>query len=157
MIKTKVSVEIGRPVPEVFAFVTQVENFPKWFGEIVRESHLTTSGSISVGTKFTQVNEFLGRRFQTHFTVTEYQPDRLFCVATTFGPIPFQGCFSFEPVEGGTLFTDRHQIGRAGFFDLVGSLLVARLRRQAEVNLSNLKRIVESQPESQIRVQIAGE
>ena len=148
MIKTKVSVEIHRPVNEVFAFVTHVENFPRWFTGVVQESRQVTPGPIDVGAKFTQVGEFLGRRFESHFTVTEYESNRLFCVATNWGPIPFQGCFHFEPFENGTLVTDRHQIGRAGFFDLVGSLLVNRLRRQAETNLANLKHVIESPAES---------
>lgn len=153
MIKTKISTLIRRPVHEVFAYVTHLENFPRWFGSIVMESRQTSPGPVGAGTTFTQVNEFLGRRFETHFTVTGFEQDKLFCVATSWGPIPFQGCFTFEPAEDGTLFTDRHEIGRAGFFDLVGSLLVDRLKRQAETNLATLKRLLESQAEPQPSLQ----
>jgi uncharacterized protein YndB with AHSA1/START domain len=143
MIKTKVSVEIRRPVPEVFAFVTRVENFPAWFGEIVGESRQTAPGPIGVGTTFTQTHHFLGRRFTSHFTVTAYEPDRLFCVSTSQGLVPFQGCFSFETIPGGTRLTDQHAINPKGFFGLVGSLLVGRLRQQADTNLATLKRLLE--------------
>src|SRR5438552_3440365 len=88
MIKTKVSIEIERPVSELFAFVTEVRNFPLWFGGIIHESKPETAGACAVGTKFTQTNSFLGRTFQTHFTVTEYELDKLFCVSTHWGPIP---------------------------------------------------------------------
>jgi uncharacterized membrane protein len=146
MIKTKVSVEIHRPVHEVFAFVTRVENFPRWFDGIVAESRQTSPGPLGAGTAFRQTQHFLGRRFVSHFTVTAYEPDRLFCVATSQGLIPFQGCFSFEPTPGGTRVIDRHEINPQGFFGLVGSLLVRRLRQQAEANLAALKRLLEGQP-----------
>jgi uncharacterized protein YndB with AHSA1/START domain len=143
MIKTKASIEIRRPMHEVFNYVTTVENFPNWFGEVIQESRRVTPDSVGIGTVFTVVNEFLGRRFESQFTVTGYEADQLFCVATKWGPLPFEGCFHFEPVDGGTLVTDRHQIGSGGFFDLVGSLLVERLRRQSNMNLANLKTVLE--------------
>jgi hypothetical protein len=143
MIKTKVSVEIRRPITEVFAFVTRVENFPSWFGEIVAESRQTSLGPISVGTTYMQTHHFLGRRFTSHFMVTAYERDRLFCVSTSQGLVPFQGCFSFEMIPGGTRLIDQHEINPKGFFGLVGSLLVGRLRQQADTNLATLKRLLE--------------
>jgi uncharacterized membrane protein len=143
MIKTKVSVEIHRPVAEVFAFVTQVENFPAWFGEIVAESWQTSPGPISRGATFLQTHHFLGRRFTSHFTVTAYERDRLFCVSTSQGLVPFQGCFSFERIPDGTRLIDQHEINPKGFFGLVGSLLVGQLRQQADTNLATLKRLLE--------------
>ena len=144
MIRTKTSITIARPVGEVFEFVTNVENFPRWFGEIVTESRRATPGPMGVGSRFVQSGHFLGRRFETRFTVTEYEPDRLFCVSTEWGPIAFQGCFHFEPADGdGTLLTDRHGIEASGFFNLIGSILAGRLRQQAQTNLSTLKMLLE--------------
>jgi uncharacterized protein YndB with AHSA1/START domain len=148
VIKTRVSIEIQRPVSEVFTFVTDVRNFPLWFGAIIKESKPETAEPIGAGAKFTQTNHFLGRTFETHFTVTEYESDKLFCVSTTWGPIPFGGCFQFDAANGGTLLTDRHGIDAGGFFGLVGSLLVGRLKQQAESNLANLKRLMEARDDA---------
>jgi uncharacterized membrane protein len=150
MIKTKVSVDIDRPVDEVFAFVTDVRNFPLWFGSIIQESKPETAEPIKAGSKFTQANHFLGRTFESRFTVTECERDKLFCVGTNWGPLPFSGCFHFEPQPGGTLLTDRHGIEAGGFFELVGSLLVGRLKHQAETNLSNLKRLMEARNDKSV-------
>jgi uncharacterized protein YndB with AHSA1/START domain len=145
MIKTKASVEIHRPVAEVFAFVTRVENFSQWFGEIVTTSWQTSPGAVGLGTTFTQTHQFLGRRFESRFVVTAFEPDHLFCVRTSAGPVPFQGCFTFEPVADGTRCIDQHEINPQGFFGLIGSLLVGRLRQQADTNLANLKRLLEAE------------
>src|SRR4051794_13344720 len=143
MIKTKVSVVIRRPVAAVFAFVTNVENFPRWFGGIASESRQTSPGSMRVGTTFIQTNHFLGRRFQTHFEVWDYEPEQRFCVRTSSGPVQFGGCYLFEATADGTRFTHLGEIETSGFFQLVGSLLVSRIRRDTEANLATLKELLE--------------
>jgi uncharacterized protein YndB with AHSA1/START domain len=144
VIKTKASTIINRPVPEVFAYVTRVENFPRWFGELSRQVRQTSPGGAAQGMRFDASGQFLGRDFELQFVVTDYEPDRLFCVSTQWGLVPFRGCFHFERVEEGTRVTDRHEIDAAGIFGLVGALLVGRLREQAETNLLNLKRVLEA-------------
>jgi uncharacterized protein YndB with AHSA1/START domain len=145
MIKTRASVTINRPVERVFAYVTRVDNFPVWFGDLVRKARQTSPGALGKGTKFDASGQFLGKEFDLHFVVTGYEPDRLFCVSTHWAAIPFRGCFNFEQMDESTLLTDRHEIDAGGIFDLVGSLLVGRLRDQAETNLANLKRALEEQ------------
>jgi hypothetical protein len=46
-------------------------------------------------------------------------------------------------IPGGTRLIDQHEINPKGFFGLVGSLLVGRLRQQADTNLATLKRLLE--------------
>ena len=43
MITTRVTVQIDRPVAEVFAFVTQPGNFPRRAGALVKESLQTSA------------------------------------------------------------------------------------------------------------------
>ena len=38
MIVTRVTVQIDRPIEEVFAFVADPANFPRWAGALVKES-----------------------------------------------------------------------------------------------------------------------
>jgi Polyketide cyclase / dehydrase and lipid transport len=146
MIKTKTTIVIDRRLPEVFDYVTEVRNFPAWFTGVIKSARQTSPGPMAQGATFEVVGQFLGRRVDVHFVVTRHEPDRLFCVASDWGVLPFQGCFHFEPVANGTLVTDRHSIDPSGLFALVGSLLVTRLKQQAEANLANLKRVLESQP-----------
>jgi hypothetical protein len=145
MIKTKVSAQISRPVSQVFDYLTNVEHFPNIYTGIVREALQLTPPPMSEGTRFETVGSFLGLRFELRLVVTAYEPDRQFCVATKWGPIPFQGCYDLEAVEGGTLLTDRHSISASGIFSLAGSLLVGQLKQQAERNLANIKHLVEAQ------------
>src|SRR5215218_6182459 len=110
MIKVEHTVTIRRPVREVFAFVTNIGNFPRWMGEIIKKSAALGTGPVGVGTTFAQTAQFLGRRVETQFVVTAYEPDARFCVQATSGPIPFEGCYEFEAVPEGTRFTNRSTV-----------------------------------------------
>ena len=144
MIKTKISVRIGRPVEEVFAYVTTVENFTKWMGDLIRASWQTSPGPVGLGTTFTQTNHFLGRNFDTDFEVITYEPPRQFCVVATSGIAPFGGCYTFEPVEGGTQFTSIAEVEGSGLFNLAGSLLIRAIRHQTESGLTRLQQILDT-------------
>jgi uncharacterized protein YndB with AHSA1/START domain len=67
------SVEINRPVEEVFHYVANPENLPGWSG-IVQEVQKETQGQPREGERFTTVAKFLGRRFETPMEVTSHEP-----------------------------------------------------------------------------------
>jgi hypothetical protein len=67
------SVEIDRPVEEVFSYVANPENLPEW-SSIVLDVRKETQGPPKEGDRFTSVSKFLGRRFETPFEVVSYEP-----------------------------------------------------------------------------------
>jgi uncharacterized membrane protein len=67
------SVEINRPLEEVYEYVANPENLPEWSG-IVQEVHKEAQGQPREGERFTIVAKFLGRRFETPMEVTAHEP-----------------------------------------------------------------------------------
>ncbi len=61
MARLECSVTIDRPVEEVFAFLSNYENDPKWSSATV-EGKKTSEGPIGVGTTWRSVSKVLGRR-----------------------------------------------------------------------------------------------
>ena len=63
---TKVHVEgdiaINRPQKDVFAFVTRPHNLTEWVGPIIEVTSHAPSEALAVGSTFTIVQKFLGRR-----------------------------------------------------------------------------------------------
>ena len=80
------SVEINRPVEEVFSYVANPENLPEW-SSIVIEVRKETQGEPKEGERFTSVGKFLGRPFDTPFEVVSYEPPRRFSHRSTGGPL----------------------------------------------------------------------
>lgn len=142
MARVDTSVFMNRPVDEVFAFVTDLQNGKMWQAGFV-ESRLMSEGPIGVGTKFQDVREFLGRRFQSTGEIIEYQPSNKFGLRLTSGPVPFTGRFTFESVEDGTrlIFVGEGEPG--WFFKLLEPLVVYGFRRQLQENFATLKEFLE--------------
>ena len=63
MIEVEQSITINRPVKEVFAFVADQRNAPRWQSGLL-EVRRTTEGTLGVGTKHRFVRKFVGRRLE---------------------------------------------------------------------------------------------
>jgi uncharacterized membrane protein len=140
------SVEINRPLQEVFDYVANPENLPEWSG-LVQEVRKETQGSLmEEGARFTTVAKFLGRRFETPFEVSVHEPPRRHTDRSVGGPFPQEYTHIFEEVAGsGTRLTQVSEGEPGGFFRLAGPLLEMAGRRQFRADLDTLKDLLEAQ------------
>ena len=145
MITTRVTVQIERPVDEVFAFVSDPANFPRWAGALVKESAKTSVGPVGLGTTFRQMNVLMGRHFVSEMQVVTYDPPRRFEYETTSGPIRFAGHYSFEPAGAATRFTSVDDSEPSGLLRYIQPLLQPFAQRQISLNLRKLKAVIEAQ------------
>ena len=60
--KAESTITIQRPIEEVFTYLTNTQEVPKWAP--VKEFRQTSEGALGVGTTMTQVIDFLGRTFE---------------------------------------------------------------------------------------------
>ncbi len=86
-----------------------------------------------------------GRRVETEFEVTEFEPGRKIAFKSIRGSFPVSGVYSFAPDGDGTVVTFALQGEPAGFFKLAEPLLARMLQRQWDTNLANLKDILEAE------------
>ena len=143
MITVEHSVVINRPIEKVFEFMIDIENAPQWRQGLVEVKKL--SDELVVGTRASEVLQFLGRRMETTYEITEYEPNKKFGFKTTSGPIPMEGGFNVEPAEGGTKVSFKIQGEAGGFFRLAEPILARMVRRQVETDYANLKDLLEAQ------------
>jgi uncharacterized protein YndB with AHSA1/START domain len=143
MATLELSIVINRPVEEVFAFLSNPENGPKWSsgsGDV----QITSAGPIGVGTTYRTVRTVLGRRIEGENEVTAYEPNRSYATKSTSGPFPVESRVTFERVEGGTRVTGTLVGEPGGFFKLAEPLLVSMFKRQFDADLANLKDLMEA-------------
>ena len=86
------AVTIERPVHDVFAFVADPVNVPKWNYAIV-ETRKTSDGPVGVGTTYRQTRSLPTRSEET-IRITELVPDRRFALRGDLGP--FAGTLSYQ-------------------------------------------------------------
>ena len=78
-------VTINRPVEVVFAFVTAIENLPRYASTIV-QAEQTSPGPLGVGTTLRMVGRFLGKQLDSTYRVTAYEPNRTLAYTSITGP-----------------------------------------------------------------------
>ena len=144
MINIECSVVINRPIEEVFSFMSNVENNPQWVSGVL-ETKLTSPGPMAAGSTGTDMRQFLGTRIESTWEVTEHEVNVKSGFRITSGPIPLQGTWTFEHVEGGTKVTFIAQGETGGFFRLAEPLVGRIARRQTENDHETLKDLLEAQ------------
>ncbi len=142
MINLDLSTLIDRPMKDVFAFVSNLNNMSKWNSAVVSLEQITP-GAVGVGTKFKSVGEMMGRRIEGEVQVTSYEPDTKTGFQMNAGPMQINVTISFKPVGTGTKVGLNAQGNPAGVFKLAEGMMQARVKSMMEKNLARLKSVLE--------------
>ena len=146
MVQVEKSVVINRPIEEVFAFLTNPENITMWAGP-VKEARQTSEGPVGIGMTSIRITEFLGRKSEDSYVVTEYEPNRKFAQKATSGSLQTTEIMTFKSVEAGTKVTIAGEVEASGFIKMAEPVFARVAKRQFETDMSNLKDILEAQVE----------
>jgi uncharacterized protein YndB with AHSA1/START domain len=135
------TVTIDRPAHDVFRFVANLENVPKWNYAIV-ETRKTSDGPVGIGTTYRQIRSLPTRSEET-LQVTELEPDRRFAVQGDLGPFVGTLTYEFEDVNGRTRLTNRADLEGRGLMKLAAPIASGRVREAVAANLGALKQLLE--------------
>ncbi len=138
------SVTIDRPVDEVFAFLSDLENVPKW-NYAIAETRKSSPGPVAVGTTYVQRRE-IPKPSEEQLVVTELSPDRRLAVEGKLGPFPAKSRYELEPAGAGTVLVNTVELEMTGPLRLVGGIAASRVKTAVAENLDVLKRLLESEP-----------
>ncbi len=134
---------IRRPPEDVFDFVADERNEPKYNPRMVRAEQ-SSDGPIGVGTTFRVAVRSFGRTSEMDVEFTEYdRPSRLASV-TRSSWADFHGALTFEPVAQGTRMSWTWVVEPRGLAGLLMRALVGLVgRRQERAIWGNLKQLLE--------------
>ena len=142
MINIDLSTLIDRPIRDVFAFVSNLNNMSKWNAAVVSLQQVTP-GPIAVGTKFKSVGEMMGRRIEGDVQVTAYEPDNKTGFQMQAGPVQVNVTINFKTVGTGTKVSLNAQGNPGGLFKLAEPVMAGRVKSLMEENLARLKSVLE--------------
>src|SRR5512137_904763 len=108
---------INRPVEDVFAYLSDAANGPKWQSDLL-EARQITKGPLGVGTKFTGVREFMGQKMESVMQYTSFELNKKVVFKSNSGPMPFVQTFLFEQTPFGTRLTARLELQTSGQLNL---------------------------------------
>ncbi len=134
---------IARPLDEVAAYVTDQENAPRWYENIVSVEPKTPP-PLARGSRFSFVATFMGRRLEYTYEVVEYTPGQRLVMRTEQGPFPMETTYTWEPAgDGATRMTLRNRGEPAGFSKVLAPLMAPAVRRTNRKDLARLKQLLD--------------
>jgi uncharacterized protein YndB with AHSA1/START domain len=144
MKRIEATVVIKCPIDKVFSYATDFKKMPKWQSSM-SDIEQTSPGPIGVGATFRWISHMMGLGMRTTAKVTEYEPNKKISFNMNWGSSAGETHFIFEPVEGGTKFTERNDVKFSGLNKLFSPLSVIAVQRTTKIVANNLKNICEAQ------------
>lgn len=141
------SIFINRYPQEVFAFVTDLNNYAKWQGGketfqwITEEPH-------GVGSRYTVQRALLGRQIEGEIEIAGWEEPNQYTIRISSGPLTTVYTREFRDQGKGTLLTQVGQLEISGIFRVMEGLLGRYTERVFTSAYSDLKLIMEAVQEN---------
>ncbi len=143
MINFELSVLVDRSLQDIFVFLSNPLNLPKW-QSIISSIEQITPGPVGLGVKYAVHAEMLGRKIDGQMEVVEFQPPSHFGFINNAGPMQIKVLVTLKPVGTGAKISLTAEGNPGGVFKLAEGLLVRQLKSQMEANLARLKSVLET-------------
>jgi uncharacterized protein YndB with AHSA1/START domain len=138
-----VSGPIARPIEEVFAFLGDPRNRPRW--EVpIEKSELTSPEPVGVGTTARTTQRIQDTRFFYDWEVLEHQPPARQVVRSTAGPVPTTLAVQLGERDGGTWVELRVTGQPGGRLRPLQPVIAYRVNHRLHSSFGRLKRALES-------------
>jgi uncharacterized membrane protein len=124
------TVTVERPIEEVFAFLADAENDPRWRSAVLDIERVEGEG---VGARYRQgVKGPMGRRVPADFEITELSAPRTIGFRGTAGPVRPEGRYELEPVDGATRVRFSLSFEPRGFARLMTRSVARAMRSEVQ-------------------------
>jgi uncharacterized protein YndB with AHSA1/START domain len=132
---------IDRPQNEVFAFLADLENLPRW-NYAIRETRKITPGPVEVGTRYHQIRTVPAPSEET-LEVAELEVGHRLTVVGTLNELPARLSYVLAPAGASTALTNDVELTVSGALTLVAPLAARRIKAAVSANLDVLREILE--------------
>ena len=137
------TVTIQRPAGQVFAFLADFENIPRWNYAIEDTSKLS-AGPVGVGTRYCQTRSVPGRSTES-FEVTVFEPASRLAIHGKIGPFQATMRYELEARAGATRVVNNVELDPSqAMLKLAAPLATPRIKAAVAENLGKLKLVLES-------------
>ncbi len=136
------TVTIQRPADEIFAFLADFENIPKW-NYAIEDTSKVSAGPVGVGTRYRQTRSVPSRSTE-EFEVTAFEPVRRLAIHGQIGPFQADISYELEAEAGATRLVNHVDLAPSrAMLGLVAPLAAPRIKTAVAQNLGKLKQALE--------------
>ncbi len=145
-IHVKQSIAINLPAENIFAYLSNLENFSDWSSVIISTQATSLSGVTGVGTTAKSTVRFLGNRSEMTLEVVECEPANFLTIKSTSGIAPCLFHYQFEQLQNGsTSIVYDALISLMGTIgDQAEQVVINAMHRDTEHDLLTLKDMLEN-------------
>ena len=132
-----------RLAEEVFAFLADFDNVPRW-NYAIEKTRKASPGPVGAGTTYRQTRS-IPSRSEEGFVVTVFEPGKRLAVRGQIGPFRARISYLLEAAAGGMRLTNDVALDPSpGALRLAARLAIPRVKAAVAENLSKLKEILEA-------------
>jgi len=141
------SAEIPSAAADVFAFLSKLENLPRWQSGVVRAEQ-TSPGPIGVGSTAVVERRMFGQQIVADLVVTVHEPPRRIVLETETSGVSVQASVAIEPLEAARCrVTFGMTMETSGFFMKAVEPMVAQAAEaDIEASLARLREVFAEAP-----------
>ena len=142
MFTRSVAIQVARPIDEVFDFVSDARNRPRW-DDSVDSEELTSPEPIRVGSTVRTRMRSMGRDYVLDWEIAEHEPPARQRIESTSGP--FSTTLAYDLSEEGDATLVRFSVtGRpTGALRLMQPLIARNTQRNLDQGFARLKELLE--------------
>jgi carbon monoxide dehydrogenase subunit G len=131
--------QIAATPAEVYAFLTEPANLPRWQAGII-SAERSSPPPTAVGSTAKVVLELMGQRVAANITVREAVSDRRLALATSVSGIGVVATLDLEPQAGGTRITLASEVRAENIFMApVEGMVTSSAERDLDASLARLQ------------------
>jgi carbon monoxide dehydrogenase subunit G len=139
----KVAVVVARPRDEVFAFVADARNRPRW-DDSVDSEELTSPEPIAVGSTLRTKLQSMGRDYVYDWEIVEHDPPDRVRIESTSGPFPTTLEWKVHEHDAGSLVEFTLTGRPSGGLRLLQPLIARNTRNNLNRSFPRLKKVLEA-------------
>jgi len=138
MIEINEEIVVEKPVEEVFAFVSDPANTPRYQPDIVA-SRIETPGPVRLGTRFNETMKMGPWKMDSSCEVVAFERPRNVTFAATGRTLHYRCQFLFEPVPQGTRIRIAGVARLQGWWRLMEPMMRAGMRKAVPQQLARMR------------------
>jgi uncharacterized protein YndB with AHSA1/START domain len=144
MVRVEGEIVIERPTEEVFDFVADERNEPR-YNPRMRRAEMISEGPIGVGTRFRVETASMGRAVRMVIEFTGFERPRRIEETVRMSSMDLEGAMTFDPLPEGTRMQWAWDLEPHGMLKVMSPLVARTGRRNEQSIWTGLKHLLEGQ------------
>ena len=144
MVEFQHIVVVNKPVNEVFEYMADFRNNPKWSPDIAEVTKTSSAPMIGMGTTWRQVVVVRNRKLPYDLTVDEFEGNRMYRFKGVGSALDYQVTCRFDADAGGTKVSIAVSGNVKGVAKLFRGAVERSFREAITKSADNLRKVLES-------------